>query len=82
MTEEAVDAWSFQAEPKDAERALALDALGDIVDLISKNTLTSKRTTKEFITAVCEHVLNTPGKMSQAAARRVLEKLNAINRDK
>jgi hypothetical protein len=82
MTEEAVDAWSFQAEPKDAERALALDALGDIVDLISKNTLTSKRTTKEFITAVCEHVLNTPGKMSQAAARRVLEKLNVINRDK
>lgn len=81
MSAESARAWSFEAEPKDAERALALDSLGVIIDLINNTTLASKKTTRAFVEAVCEHVLRTPGKMSQAAARRVLEKLNGFKRE-
>ena len=81
MSKESALAWSFEAEPKDAERALALDSLGDIVELMNTTTLTSKKTTRAFVEAVCEHVLTTPGKMSQAAARRVLDKLKGFKRE-
>ncbi|MEH6490009.1 hypothetical protein [Hyphomonas oceanitis] len=81
MSKESALAWSFEAEPKDAERALALDSLGDIVELMNTTTLTSKKITRAFVEAVCEHVLTTPGKMSQAAARRVLDKLKGFKRE-